>query len=349
MAQNKSYNIKEISLLLDLSFRGDGSCEIIGIGTLENANTGQLSFLSNRSYKKQLITTKASAVIVEEKYADLCKTNALISESPYLSFAKATALFTQPQNSNKIIHPSAELHESAQISETASIGPNVVIEENVSIGANSIIGANSYIGNGVIIGEGCRFHNNVSIYQNVKIGHNVLLHSGVVIGADGFGFAFDGEKSIKIHQLGSVEIGDHVEVGACSTIDRGAIDNTIIGEGVKIDNQVQIGHNCRIGDHSIICGCVGIAGSVTIGKNCIMGGASGAVGHITISDQVQVSAMSLVSESILEPGVYSSGTWHMKTSEWKRNNIRFRQLDSIYKRIVKLEKIKRENKNMGDL
>ena len=349
MAQNKNYTIKEISLLLNLNFRGDGSCEIGGIGTLENANTGQLSFLSNRAYKNQLTTTKASAVIIEEKYSDLCKTNALISESPYLSFAKATALFAKPQNPEKIIHPTAQLHESVQIGDSASVGPNVVIEENVSIGANSIIGANSYIGNGVNIGEDCHFHNNVSIYHNVKIGCNVLLHSGVVIGADGFGFAFDGEKSIKIHQLGGVEIGDHVEVGACSTIDRGAIDNTIIGEGVKIDNQVQIGHNCKIGDHSIICGCVGIAGSVTIGKNCIMGGASGAVGHINIVDQVQVSAMSLVSESILESGVYSSGTWHMKTSEWKRNNIRFRQLDSIYKKISKLEKVKKENKDMEDL
>ena len=219
-----------------------------------------------------------------------------------------------------------------------SIGPHAVVEANASISRGSVIGPNCFIGEDVVVGENCRLHGNVSLYHGVRLGDSVMIQSGSVIGADGFGFAFDGEKQIKIHQLGSVLLSDNVEIGACTTIDRGTIEDTIIGKGVKIDNQVQIGHNCKIGDHSVICGCVGIAGSVNIGKHCIMGGASGAVGHITISDKVNVSAMSLVSESILESGIYSSGTWHMKTSDWKRSNIRFKQLDMMNKRVRQLEK-----------
>ena len=340
MTHNKTYKLEELASALNLDLLGDSDCEITGIGSLESAVAGQLSFLSNPAYKKQLAKTKASAIIINKKYADFCKTNALISDSPYVSFAEATALFRASPNYDRKTHPSANIHDSVKLAKSVSIGPNVVVEANACIGAESVIEANSYIGKGVIIGDKCHVHSNVTIYHNVKIGHRVIIHSGSVIGADGFGFAFDGEKSIKIYQLGSVEIGNEVEVGACTTIDRGALENTVIGDGVKIDNQVQIGHNCKIGDHSVICGCTGIAGSVTIGKYCVMGGASGAVGHVNITDRVQVSAMSLVSESIEEPGVYSSGTWHMKTSDWKRSNIRFQQLDSIYKKIKNLEKIK---------
>lgn len=339
MTHNKTYKLEELASALNLDLLGDSDCEITGIGSLESAVAGQLSFLSNPAYKKQLAKTKASAIIINKKYADFCKTNALISDSPYVSFAEATALFRESPNYDRKIHPSANIHDSGNLAKSVSIGPNVVVEANASIGAESVIEANAYIGKGVIIGDKCHVYSNVTIYHQVKIGHRVIIHSGSVIGADGFGFAFDGEKSIKIHQLGSVEIGNDVEVGACTTIDRGALENTMIGNGVKIDNQVQIGHNCKIGDHSVICGCTGIAGSVTIGKYCVMGGASGAVGHVNITDRVQVSAMSLVSESIEEPGVYSSGTWHMKTSEWKRSNIRFQQLDSIYKKVKNLEKI----------
>ena len=179
---------------------------------------------------------------------------------------------------------------------------------------------------------------NVTLYHRVTLGENVEIHSGAVLGADGFGFAFDGSKSVKIQQLGAVNIGDDVEIGACTTIDRGALEDTVISNGVKIDSQVQIAHNCKIGEHTIICGCVGLAGSVTIGKYCIMGGGSGAVGHISIANKVQVSAMSLVSQSILEAGMYSTGTIQAKTSEWKRNAIRFQQLDSIAKRLKEIEK-----------
>ena len=338
MTQIKIYNLGEIASKLGLDLIGDNLCQISGIGTLLNAAAGELSFLSNPSYRGQLNKTKASAVIVEQKYAKFCPTNALISENPYLSFADATHLFKPSFNRYIGIHESAVIAESAYIDSTVSIGPNVVVEENASIARGSVIGPNCYVGESVTIGENCHLQNNVSLYYKVRLGNSVTIQSGSVIGADGFGFAFDGEKQIKIHQLGSVLLSDNVEIGACTTIDRGTIEDTIIGRGVKIDNQVQIGHNCKIGDHSVICGCVGIAGSVRIGKYCIMGGASGAVGHITISDKVNVTAMSLVSESILEPGVYSSGTWHMKTLDWKRSNVRFKQLDEMNKRVRQLEK-----------
>ena len=338
MTQISIYNLGEIASKLGLELIGDNLCQISGIGTLLNAVSGELSFLSNPSYRSQLNKTKASAVIVEERYAKFCPTNALISENPYLSFADATHLFKPSFNRYIGIHESAVIAESAYIDSTVSIGPNVVVEENASIARGSVIGPNCYVGESVTIGENCHLQNNVSLYYKVRLGNSVTIQSGSVIGADGFGFAFDGEKQIKIHQLGSVLLGDHVEIGACTTIDRGTIDDTIIGKGVKIDNQVQIGHNCKVGDHSIICGCVGIAGSVNIGKYCIMGGASGAVGHITISDKVNVTAMSLVSESILEPGTYSSGTWHMKTLDWKRSSVRFKQLDEMNKRVRQLER-----------
>ena len=338
MTQISKYNLGEIASKLGLELIGDNLCQISGIGTLLNAVSGELSFLSNSAYRGQLEKTKASAVILEEKYAKFCPTNALISKNPYLSFADATNLFKPNFNKNTGIHESAVIADSASIDNTVSIAPNVVVEAKASIAKGSIIGPNCFIGEGVVIGKNCHLQSNVSIYHRVRLGDSVIIQSGSVIGADGFGFAFDGEKQIKIHQLGSVLLSDNVEIGACTTIDRGTIEDTIIGKGVKIDNQVQIGHNCKIGDHSVICGCVGIAGSVNIGKHCIMGGASGAVGHITISDKVTVSAMSLVSESISEPGIYSSGTWHMKTSDWKRSNIRFKQLDLMNKRVRQLEK-----------
>ena len=338
MAQINRYNLGEIASRLGLELIGDNLCQISGIGTLLNAVAGELSFLSNPSYRGQLEKTEASAVILEEKYAKFSPTNVLISKNPYLSFADATNLFKPKCKKNTGIHETAVIDRSAIVDSSVSIGPHAVVEANASISRGSVIGPNCFIGEDVVVGENCRLHSNVSLYHGVRLGDSVMIQSGSVIGADGFGFAFDGEKQIKIHQLGSVFLSDNVEIGACTTIDRGTIEDTIIGKGVKIDNQVQIGHNCKIGDHSVICGCVGIAGSVNIGKHCIMGGASGAVGHITISDKVNVSAMSLVSESILESGIYSSGTWHMKTSDWKRSNIRFKQLDMMNKRVRQLEK-----------
>lgn len=338
MAHNKNYTLEELAKLLDAKLEGDGQCKIHGLGTLANAGAGQLSFLSNPSYADQLSSCKASAIIVEAAHADSCNTNKLISSEPYLCFARATQLFDRAPLQPAGIHSSAVIAPSARLAPGVSVGANAVVEADAVIGENSWIGAGAVIGADCVVGANCKLHNSVTLYHGVTLGANCTIHSGAVIGADGFGFAFDGEKSIKIHQLGGVVIGDDVDIGAGTTIDRGAIEDTVIGAGVKIDNQVQIGHNCRIGEHTIICGCAAIAGSVTIGKYCIMGGASGAVGHITIADKVQVSAMSLVSKSISEPGMYSSGTGHMKTAEWKRNIVRFQQLDNIARRLKEIEK-----------
>jgi UDP-3-O-[3-hydroxymyristoyl] glucosamine N-acyltransferase len=332
-----SYTLAELAELLDAKLIGDGQCEITGLATLQNAQSGQLSFLSNPAYAGQLASSQASAILIEEKFAENCPANKLVTAMPYVAFAKATALFDQSPAAAQGIHDSAVVDASVVLGNNVSIDANAVVAADVVLGDDVVIGAGCYIGAGAILGAGCTLYSNVTLYHGVTLGANVVIHSGTVIGADGFGFAFDGQKSVKIHQLGTVKIGDDVEIGSGTTIDRGALDDTEIANGVKIDNQVQIAHNCRIGEHSIICGCTAIAGSVTIGKYCIMGGGSGAVGHITIADKVQVSAMTLVSQSITEAGMYSTGTIQAKTSEWKRNAVRFKQLDSIAKRLKEIE------------
>lgn len=337
MIHKTRYTLAQLAELLDAKLTGDGQCEITGLATLQNAEPGQLSFLSNPSYVGQLKSSQASAILIHEKHLDSCPGNKLVTRSPYVSFAKATALFDNSPISPAGVHESASVDASAVLGENVSISANAVIAANVSLGDDVVIGAGCYVGESVSLGKGCKLHSNVTLYHGVVLGKNVKIHSGSVVGADGFGFAFDGSKSVKIHQLGGVKIGEDVEIGAGSTIDRGALEDTEIGNGVKIDNQVQIGHNCKIGEHTIICGCAGIAGSVTIGKYCIMGGGSGVVGHVAIADKVQVSAMSLVSQSIPEPGMYSTGTIQAKTSQWKRNAIRFQQLDSIAKRLKEIE------------
>lgn len=339
MTQHKRFTLKEINSFLGTTLIGDEDCEITGLGTLSGAGPGQLSFLSNKKYLDQIDASNASAIILEESFVDRCKTNALVSSQPYVSFALASSLFASQSSVDTGVHESAVIADDVSLPDDVSIGPNVVVEAGVQLGTGCVIGANSFIGAGVKLGDNSRLYNNVTLYHEAKIGANAIIHSGAVIGADGFGFAFDGKKSIKIHQLGSVSIGDDVEIGAGTTIDRGAIEDTVIEDGVKIDNQVQIGHNTHVGAHSVICGCTAIAGSATIGKYCVLGGASGMVGHISIAEGVQVSAMSLVSQSISEPGVYSSGTIQMKTSDWKRAAIRFQQLDNLAQRLKELEKL----------
>ena len=335
----KSYSLGEIASRLNLRLIGDPDCQIQGLGTLASAKMGDISFLSNISYLRQLAKTSASAVIVEESQSDLVPTNALIAEQPYVAFAYVSQLFAKQSEVAAGVHASASVADSVSLGEGVYIGANAVIEDDVEIGANSSVGPGTFIGRGVRLGEHCRLHAQVTLYHEVRIGSRVNIHSHAVIGADGFGFAFDGECSIKIQQLGAVWIGDDVDVGAGTTIDRGAIEDTIVEDGVKIDNQVQIGHNCHIGAHSVICGCTAIAGSAKIGRYCVLGGASGMVGHLSLADGVQVSAMSLVNKSITEPGTYSSGTGQMKIADWKRAIVRFQQLDSIARRLKDLEKL----------
>ena len=339
MSKKTVYSLGELAELLEVELRGDSSLRVDGLATLRSAVPGKLSFLSNPRYVNQLASCKASGVIIDPELASACQSAQLVSSSPYVTYARASQLFAKDESADAGIHPSANVHPSAVLGEHVSIGNNVVIEANAEIGEGALIGAGSYVGARSRIGKHSRLFPNVTVYHDVRIGDRAVIHSSVVVGADGFGFAFDGRRSIKIAQLGGVQIGDDVEIGAGSTIDRGALDDTVIGNGVKIDNQVQIAHNCVIGEHTVICGCSAIAGSTTIGRYCTIGGAVGIIGHLQIADKVMISAMSLVSQSIAEPGIYSSGTGLLESKEWKRNIVRFRQLDDMAKRLRELEKI----------
>lgn len=339
MSKKTVYTLGELAELLDVKLRGDASLCVDGLATLKNAVPGKLSFLSNPRYVSHLASCQATAVIIDPDFAAACQSAQLISSSPYVTYAKASQLFLTYETAEAGIHPTACIHSSVVLGANVAVGAHAVIDADVVIGEGSVIGAGTCIGARSSLGRNCRLFPNVTLYHEVRIGDNAVIHSSVVLGADGFGFAFDGKRSIKIAQLGGVLIGDDVEIGAGSTIDRGALDDTIIGHGVKIDNQVQIAHNCVIGDHTIICGCSAIAGSTTIGRYCTIGGAVGVIGHLQIADKVMISAMSLVSQSIAEPGIYSSGTGLHQSKEWKRNIVRFRQLDDMAKRLRELEKI----------
>ncbi len=344
--QKSTYTLAEIAKHINAECRGDADCLISGISSLDNAQTGQIAFLEKSSYKKYLPDTKASAVILTADNAALCKVNALITQNPYLGFAKTAELFEKPPTFTPGIHPTAIIGQNCKIDPMASIGPYCVIEENVEILANTIIGAHSFIASRIKIGTNCRLHPRVTLYADVTIGAHVIIHSGAVIGSDGFGNAQDRGQWHKVPHLGGVVIGNNVEIGANTTIDRGALDNTTIGNGVKLDNLIQVGHNVKIGDHTAIAGNVGIAGSAVIGKYCMIGGHSGINGHIEITDRVLITGMTQVMKSINTPGIYSSGTGMMKNAEWHRSVVRFRHLDELAMRIQRLEKLLNEKETV---
>lgn len=322
---------------LGLALNGAPDQTITGLATLESAGPSHISFYSNRRFHQALTRTRAGAVILRAEDVDECPVPALVSDNPYASYARLSQLFAPPPVGEPGIHPSAIVAPGARIAPDASIGPHVVIGAGTIVDARARIGANCVIGRDCHLGIDARLMPNVTLYDGVHLGARVLVHSAAVLGADGFGFASDGEGHHKIAQLGGVSIGDDVEIGAGTTIDRGALDDTVIEAGVKIDNQVQIAHNVRVGANTVICGCSAIAGSSVIGKNCIIAGAVGIINHVSICDRVTVTAMSLVNQSITEPGVYSSGTGLSDTASWRKNIVRFRQLDSISKRLQSLE------------
>jgi len=338
---NPSISLGDLAQLIGAEIVGDPSVVIASLGTIRNAVEGDLTHLSNSAYKKYLSNTKASAVILERNELDCCPTNALVVENPKQAFAKASQLFVKP----KII-PKNHVHASAVISQDAQIGADVYIGANVVVGLDVVIGpevevhSNSVLGDRVSLGKGTVVMPNVTIYDDVMIGERTTIHSNSVIGSDGFGFEpAEGSASEAVAQVGGVQIGSDVSVGACSCIDCGTIENTIIGNGVKIDNQVQIGHNCIIGDNSIICGQVGIVGSTTIGKNCILAGGVGIGGGspIQLCDGVMVSAKATITRSIDLPGIYSGVAPYMEHKRWLRNSTRYKDLDALFKRVKQLE------------
>lgn len=323
---------------LGAQLHGPGDIELTGVGTLRSAGPGELSFLANPRYRAYLEATRAGAVLCTPDEVENCPVPALAVANPYLAYARASRHFDRTPAAEPGIHPSAVVHETARVHETASIGPNVVIEAGARIGAHAVLMANVYVGRDAVLGEHVRLWPGVVIYHEVSIGNRSVVHANTVIGSDGFGFAPSREGWVKVAQTGSVRIGDDVDIGASTTIDRGAIEDTVIGNGAIIDNQVMIAHNVVIGEHTAIAGTTGIAGSTRIGRNCVFAGAVGVAGHLEICDNVQVLGMSLVSRSLTKPGVYGSGLPVEDERNWRRNAVRLRQLDDLFRRVKALEK-----------
>ena len=316
---------------------GDAAVRIRQVAPLETAGPEELSFLTNRKYQKLLSTTRAAAVLLSEDSADATQLPRIVCKNPYASYARIASLINPEDRPAPGIHPDAVVDAQASVAASAAIGPCAVIEKGAEIGEFAVIGPNSFVGREARIGAHSRLHPNVTIYHDCVIGERVILHSGVVIGADGFGMAMDDGRWLKIPQIGRVVIGDDVEVGASTTIDRGAMDDTVIEEGVKLDNQIQIGHNCHIGAHTAIAGCTGIAGSTRIGKYCMLGGNAMISGHLTIADRVVVSGGTLVAKSITAPGTYTAVFPMQPHAQWLKNAALVRHLHELMERVRGLE------------
>jgi UDP-3-O-[3-hydroxymyristoyl] glucosamine N-acyltransferase len=304
-----------------------------GVATLDTAGPDQIAFLANPKYRSRLAGSRAGAVIVGPGDRDLVSIPRIVTDNPYAYYARTVALFHPEVPVTPGIHPTAVVDSRAQVAPTAQIGAYVVIGPDSVIGDGVRVDAGSVIGAGVAIGAGSHLYPRVTVYDGCTLGVRCVIHSGVVIGADGFGMARAEGRWVKIPQVGAVVIGDDVEIGANTCVDRGALDDTVIEEGAKLDNLIQIGHNCRIGAHTVIAGCTGIAGSVTIGRNCMLGGGVRVVGHTKICDNVSISATTLIAKSITQPGTYTSGMPSMAHAEWLRNAVHLRHLDELAARI----------------
>lgn len=318
--------------------RGNPDVTIERVAALETAGPRDIAYVSDRQYLALLAKTSAGAVILTEADAVHFAGAALIVDNPHVCFARVAALLHPPHAQKPGVHATAVVSPAAQVARTAWIGPHAVVESGAVIGEGVYIGPGSFVGPQAAIGANTRLVAHVTINERCVIGRDCLLHPGAVIGSEGFGYAKDDERWQKVPQLGSVVIGDDVEVGANTTIDRGALNDTVIGDGVKLDNQIQIAHNVRIGANTAIAACVGIAGSTVIGKRCTLGGQAGVTGHLEITDDVHITAGSLVTGSITRPGVYSASLKAEPAEKWRRNAARLHRLDELAQRLSKLEK-----------
>lgn len=336
-----SYTLAEIAARLGGDVLGDGEIRISRVASLATAGAGEISFLANRKYRSQLQSTRAAAVILTPDAAAGYDGARIVCANPYAYYARVATLLNPVHVSFAGVHTSAVL--ASPVPASAAIGPQVSIGRDVCLGENVVIHAGCVIGDAVTIGNGAVLYPNVTIYHGCVLGQRVIIHSGTVIGADGFGFAPDGKAWIKIPQIGVVRIGDDVEIGANTTVDRGALEDTVIGEGCKIDNLVQIAHNCQIGPYSVLAGCTGVAGSVTLGEHCVVGGAGMITGHLSIAAGTTISAGSLVMKSINEAGRYT-GVFPIDThDDWVRNAAHIRRLAKLADRVAELEKQLKEN------
>lgn len=338
-----SKTLSELAELTGTELRGDGSCVIQTVADIEHARDGAISFVSDLKYKKFIGKTDASALIVNDDLVDACDLPVLVSDNPRLTYAQVANVLFPPETFEPHISSSASISDSASIGNGVRIDAGAVIDDGASIGDGCYVGANAVVGREVTIGSGTTIRPNVTIGNRCRIGSDCLLHAGSVLGADGFGFVrhtVDGKtENLKIPQTSRVILGDRVEIGACTTIDRGALEDTVIADGVKLDNQIQIGHSVRIGENTIISAASAVGGSTTIGADCMIGGCAAIRDHITVADRVMITARTLVTHSLTEPGVcVSSGTPMDDTVSWRKNTVRFRQLDSMARRMAELEK-----------
>ncbi len=331
-------SVGSLAVRFGCEVQGDAGASVTHVATLQNAGEGALSFLSNPHYRQFLAGSGATAVIVAEAFVDDVPGTAIIAEDPYLTYARMAAVLYPPAAIAPGIGRGATVADDATIDAGAQIGANVTIGSGTIVSSGVVIGAGSYVGAGCRIGEHSRIEPNVTIMDDVHIGRRCLLHAGAVVGTDGFGIARGPQGWEKVPQVGGVRIGDDVEIGACTSIDRGAIEPTQIGNGVKLDNQIQIGHNTVIGEHTVMAGMVGIAGSTTIGRNCVFGGNSGTTGHLSIADNVIITARCTVTADIKEAGTFGGVFPHEEIRQHQRNVARFRQLDKLARRVATLAK-----------
>jgi UDP-3-O-[3-hydroxymyristoyl] glucosamine N-acyltransferase len=329
--------LAELAVRFGCELRGDPDTVIDRVGTLQEAGPGAIAFLANPHYRRHLAVTRASAVVLEAAYAGECPVAALVTRNPYATYARIAQLLYPVAPVTGGRHPSAVVDAGAQVDPTAWIAANTFIARGVRVGARASIGPGSVLLEGAQVGDDTRLVARVTLCEGACVGRRCILQPGAVIGADGFGHAPDTGGYVKVPQLGKVVIGDDVEVGCNSTIDRGAIGDTVIEDGVKIDNLVQLAHNVRVGAHTVIAGCTGVSGSVDIGRRCMIGGQVGIAGHIEICDDVAITGKTAVTGSIRKPGVYSSTVPADEVRRFRRNVARFGRLDELARRVRKLE------------
>lgn len=335
----RSLKLSELAEQFGCKYHGDGNAMIDGVGTLSDATITQITFLSNPAYREQLASTRAGAVIIAPEELDNCPVNALLATDPYVAYAQIAGLFDPRKPRSPGIHASASVDESATLGKDAHIGANAVVGPGCRIGAGCSIGPGCVLVADCTLGTGTILKANVTLCEGVSIGQRCIIHPGAVIGGDGFGLAFDKDHWVKIPQLGTVRIGDDCEVGANTTIDRGAIGDTILGNDVRLDNLIQIAHNVEIGSHTAMAGMAGISGSTKVGEYCMFAGNSGAIGHIRIADRTTVNFKSVVTKSIMEPGTtWSAALPARPLREWNRIAAHIHRLERLAKRVMKLEK-----------
>lgn len=337
MKQQTSYTLAELAERAGATLKGEPETVITGLNTLQDASASELSFLANPAYARYLETTAAAAVILSPEHGKNFAGQALIMANPYLGYARLSHLFDPARGAGTGIHSSAVISATASVHSNAVIGPQVVIEDGVVIASGVHIEAGAVVGHDSVIGQDTHLGRNVTICHGVTLGERVIIHCGAVIGSDGFGNARENGRWVKIAQIGGVIIGNDVEIGSCTCIDRGALGNTVIGDGARLDNLIQVAHNVVIGKNTAIAATVGISGSTRIGENCTIAGGAGFAGHLEITDNVHIGGMAMVTRSISKPGAYASGTGFMAAQEWRRNAVRFRQLDDLARRLKRLE------------